>query len=99
RMRVLAGKGRDIEDIAAAPSLHQRDREMAAVEGSAQVGLDGLPPLLARKLFDGLSEVANSGVVDQNVYAFEKALTLVDHHLYLRFASNVANLSRHCSKL
>ena len=67
-MWISAGKRRDVDDVATAALLHMRNRFVAAVEDSEDIGFENCAKVLRRHRFNGFEDT-DACIVDENIKA------------------------------
>src|SRR5208282_4276425 len=66
---VLAGEGRDVDDVSVTSLDHERREAADAVVHAAQVRVQDAVPIVGRELMERPSHAADAGIVDENVDA------------------------------
>jgi hypothetical protein len=91
--KVSTCEAADIDDVPAAAFLHERNGFVAAVEQSREVGVDRGAPGVRRHVFH-TAEIADSGIVDQEIEAAKPLRHLLHHRPYLVISADVAHRAR-----
>ena len=84
-----SGLGRDVDDLAAALALQDRQHRLRHQEHAFQVGGDDAVPVLFRQPLDGARARTAAGIVDQHVDAAEGPDRALDQRCHLGLVGNI----------